>query len=237
MSSSTFARALVLALWSGFFAYLWVSQEMVRYLGPRTYWVVPFGCITLGAAAGAHLTTLWRARGGSKGTGRRMSRSDAFGIGVLLIPIVAVIAVPHAELGALAVSRKATGAGATSALAAPTASDRRSPPSFIDVHHANESEEYARALGVADGTELSLTGFVSESHGPQEFVITRFYVSCCAADAIPYSVTVLAEQSRAGFADNTWLRVNGVLRNDGNELKLVAESLEEIEQPDSPYLY
>jgi uncharacterized repeat protein (TIGR03943 family) len=236
MNTSRSVRALVLALWSAFFAYLWVSDEMVRYLGPRTYWVVPFGCITLGAAAAAQLASAWRDR--ERGAGPwGMSRGDLMGVVALLVPIVAVIAVPSAELGALAVSRKAPGAGAASTLAAPSASERGRPPSFIDVYYANESVEYARSLGIGEGTELRLTGFVSESLGPDEFVLTRFYVSCCAADAIPYSVTVLTGANHAGFPENSWVRVSGELGTDGDEFKLMAETLEEIEQPDSPYLY
>ena len=232
MSNSTLARAIVLALWSVFFAYLWVSEEMVRYLGPRTYWVVPFGCITLGAAALAHFVTLRRERkAGSSGGG--MSRSDLVGIAALLIPIIAVLAVPQAELGALAVSRKATGTGATSALVAPPAPEAGREPSFIDVYYANDSGEYATALGIQEGTELDLTGFVSATDGPDEFTLTRFYVSCCAADAIPYSVTV-----RGGgvYPDNTWLRVNGALESHEGQFELVAGSIEEVDTPENPYL-
>jgi len=235
MNNSKLARAIVLLLWSGFFAYLWISDEMVRFLGPRTYWVVPFGCLTLGGAAFAHLVALRREhKAGHKAEGG-MSRSDLVGIAVLLVPIVAVIAVPQAELGAQAVTRKATGAGATSALLAPSAPDAGRPPNFIDVHFANDSDEYAAALGIGDGTPLNLTGFVSSTNGTSDFTLTRFYVSCCAADAIPYSVSVVKEG--AGYPDNTWLRVNGVLQSEGRELKLMAEAIEEVEPPDNPYLY
>jgi uncharacterized repeat protein (TIGR03943 family) len=234
MSNSRLARAIVLTLWSGFFAYLWISNEMVRFLGPRTYWVVPFGCITLGAAAFAHFVTLRRDRKAGATTERRMSRGDLIGITALLVPIVAVIAVPQAELGALAVSRKVTGAGATSSLVAPPAPDAGRPPNFIDVHYANDSDKYATALGIGEGTALNLTGFVSATNGPNEFTLTRFYVSCCAADAVPYSVRVLGPGS--DYPDNTWLRVDGVLESDGDQLKLAAGAIEEVDEPDSPYL-
>jgi uncharacterized repeat protein (TIGR03943 family) len=235
MSNSTLARTIVLSLWSAFFAYLWMSDEMVRFLGPRTYWVVPFGCLTLGSAALAHAVTMLRERKTDERTRGGMSRNDLVGIAALLVPIVAVIAMPQAELGAQAVSRKATAAGATSALLAPPEPDAGRPPNFIDVHYANDSTQYATALGIGEGTMLNLTGFVSATHGPNEFTLTRFYVSCCAADAIPYSVDVLREG--AEYPDNTWLRVNGVLRSEGEELKLVAGAVEKVEQPDNPYLY
>lgn len=239
MSNSRLARALVITLWAGFFGYLWASNDMVRYLGPRTYWVVPFGCITLGAAAAAHFVALHSERRSPAGTraATGLSRSDLIGIAALMLPIVAAAAVPQAELGALAVSRKATGAGATAGLLAPPAPEAGRDPNFIDVHFANESEEYATTLGIGDGTELALIGFVSESRtGTGEFTLTRFYVSCCAADAIPYSVTVVGEGG-VDFADNTWLRVDGMLANDGSEYRLMADSIEEVAEPDSPYLY
>lgn len=234
MSNSRVARATVLTLWAGFFAYLWVSNEMVRFLGPRTYWVVPFGCLTLGAAALAHFVTIRREHKAGVRTGGGMSRSDQIGIAALLLPIVAVVAVPQAELGALAVSRKLTGAGATSTLVAPPVPDAGRPPNFIDVHYANESDEYASALGIGEGTAVELTGFVSDTSGPGEFTLTRFYVSCCAADAVPYSVSVLKPETE--YADNTWLRVDGVLESDGDQLKLAAANVEEVDEPDSPYL-
>jgi uncharacterized repeat protein (TIGR03943 family) len=208
---------------------------MVRFLGPRTYWVVPFGCLTLGSAAIAHAVTMLRERKTDDRAKGGMSRSDLVGIAALLVPIIAVIALPQAELGAQAVSRKATATGATSALLAPPEPDPDRPPNFIDVHYASDSSDYAIALGIGDGTTMNLTGFVSASTSPNEYTLTRFYVSCCAADAIPYSVSVLGEG--AEYPDNTWLRVNGVLRSEGGELKLVAGAVEKVEPPHNPYLY
>lgn len=229
---SHLVRALVLTSWSAFFGYLWVSDEMVRYLGPRTYWVVPFGCLTLGAAALIHFATLPRDEGGGA-----ISRGDLAGIAALLVPIVAVLAVPGAELGALAVSRKAAGAGATAGLIAPPQRNEGRPPSFIDIHFANESEESAAALGISDGTEVTLVGFVSAHRDTQgELDLTRFYVSCCAADAIPYSVTV-ATAGGGDYPINSWLKVTGELVYGSTEYRLEPRSIDLIEEPENPYLY
>ena len=40
-------RALALVAWASVFAWLWITGESVRYLGPRTQWVVPVGAIWL----------------------------------------------------------------------------------------------------------------------------------------------------------------------------------------------
>ncbi|MPZ91156.1 MAG: hypothetical protein GEU68_05940 [Actinobacteria bacterium] len=36
------------------------------------------------------------------------------------------------------------------------------------------------------------------------------------------------------YPDNTWLRVDGVLESDGDQLKLAAGAIEEVDEPDSP---
>ena len=41
--------------WGALFAWLWLSGESVRYLGPRTQWVVPVGALGLTLAAAGYL--------------------------------------------------------------------------------------------------------------------------------------------------------------------------------------
>lgn len=45
--------------------------------------------------------------------------------------------------------------------------------------------------------------------------LTRFATFCCAADAVPYSVTVDSEGT--DFPDDTWLTVTGTLMNESGE--------------------
>lgn len=225
-------RALVLAAWSAFFVYLRVSGEMTRYLGPRTYWVVTFGAVTLGLAAAVHLMTLRSARKSTP------TRSDLVGFATLLIPLLAITAVPRPDLGALAASRKATGGVGAAGFVAPPAPEAGREPSFIDVHFANESDEYAATLGIADGTPMHLVGFVSEEAGSDGAIqLSRFYVSCCAADAIPYSVTVQPGDSQAVTSTNTWLEVSGSLTRTETGWVLVADDVKRTAEPENPYLY
>jgi uncharacterized repeat protein (TIGR03943 family) len=225
------ARTVVLLVWASFFAYLWLTGEMTRYLGPRTYWVVPFGMATLVGAAAIHVATL-RSR-----SPRKLSPGQIGGLSVLLIPIVAVVVVPRPDLGALAASRKATGVGAAAGYMAPPASSD-AEPSFIDVHFANESPEYGTKRGVVEGRALDLVGFVSRSPASPggAFELSRFYVSCCAADAIPYSVVVDPAGSSVDFSADTWLSVSGVLRRGPGGFELEARSIREVKEPRDPYL-
>ena len=224
-------RAIVLLCWSGFFAWLWISGEMTRYLGPRTYWVVIFGAVSLGAAAVAHLVTLRRSEGT---TG--IVASDAAGALVLLIPLLAVLIVPNAQLGAQAASRKASSGGFAAASLLPIP-DPGEEISFREIHYASESAEYAGAAGIASGVEVELVGFVTHPAGaPGTFSLTRFYVSCCAADAIPYSVPISAPAGE-GRSEDDWLRVTGTLVDTPDGWLLEATEISASEPPEEPYLY
>lgn len=225
------ARGLVLACWAAFFAWLHVSGEKTRYLGPRTYWVIVFGAIVLGAAALAHLVA-------ARGAARRLETRDAWGIGALLVPLLAVAAVPSAELGALAASRKSAGAGAASVGAiAPPAPEAGEAISFAQIHYASESETYAAEAGIAEGMEVELTGFVTHPDGlpPGTLGLTRFHVSCCAADAVPYTVPLVLDP--ASRDDDEWLEVRGRLALLGGVYVLEPVDVAAVDAPPDPYLY
>lgn len=228
-------RTLVLTAWTSFFAWLWLSGEVSRYLGPRTYWVVPFGALFLGGTAAMHLVTI-RAPVPRPG----LSRGDLIGTALLLAPLVAVIVVPDADLGSLASSRKSTASGVSAAEAlAPPVGEPIENPSFRDITYAEESTAYADATGVTEGTKTTLVGFVDEgTDGPSgTFTLTRFYVSCCAADAIPFSVAVDPGAVDPGLEVDQWAEVQGTLTRQGDALVVVAEAVDPVEEPDDPYLY
>ena len=228
-------RAMALAAWAGFFVWLWISGEMSRYLGPRTYWVIPFGATVLAGAALMHVATVR-----SPTPRPRPSPADLVGTVLLVAPLVAVSIVPNADLGSLAASRKSTTGGVSAAgQLNPQAATIIENPTFRDIAYAEESERYADAIGVGDGTEVELLGFVDEGEGGPEgtFELTRFYVSCCAADAIPYSVAVDPAPGAPDLDADEWAEVSGALERRGDRFVVVAESLERVAEPKEPYLY
>ena len=222
-------RGGVLLVWAGFLAFLWLSGEVSRYLGPRTYWVVVFGFIALGLAGLGHLVTARSAEP------RRIDLREVAGMLVLLSPLLAIALVPNAGLGALAASRKsASGVGAGAAYApAPESDDEIS---FIHIQYASESDEYAASAGIAEGLEVDLVGFVSASDGGN-YELTRFYVSCCAADAIPYTASIQAGERATGYREDQWLHVRGRLVDAGGEWTVEPIMIGPVSAPDDPYLY
>ena len=92
------ARLVVLAAWSVCLIWLWASGEVMRYLGPRTAWVVSFGAVALSAA-----TILYaRAGAGTPDARRPLTIGEAAGLAALLVPVLIAFLMAHAALGSLA---------------------------------------------------------------------------------------------------------------------------------------
>lgn len=229
MNGRRLLRGLALAAWALFFWWLAIWDEMTRYLGPRTYWVAWFGAIVLTGAAAAHIVTL---RTGGR---QRVTRGDIGGVVLILVPILVVAAVPSAGLGALAAARKSSGGGVGS-ITVPRPAARSGEIGFSEIYYASQSSEYAQAVGIVDGTTVDLTGFVTHPKGepPGTFSLTRFYISCCAADAVPYSVVV---HWRDGPPEDQWLRIGGTLASTEDGFEVTAERVTDVPEPKNPYLY
>jgi uncharacterized repeat protein (TIGR03943 family) len=211
-------RAGVLFAWAGFYAYLWIGGDMARYLGPRTQWVTIFGGLTLAATGIAYLAI-------SRSSRPAMDPRELRALALIVAPVVVAAALPGAQLGALAASQKGVGAAASSLALVP---EPAGEVSFREIHFASSSPRYAASAGIGPGTPAELTGFVTSAPPASswDLELTRFYVSCCAADAIPYSVAVVdAGPRRSRYPEDTWLRAGGDLELRADRLVLVARVL------------
>jgi uncharacterized repeat protein (TIGR03943 family) len=92
------------------------------------------------------------------------------------------------------------------------------------------------------GQQASVVGFVYfDERLPQgQFFVSRFILSCCAADG--YAVGMVVEwPEAASLAQDTWVQVRGpvdaVSLDDGISPLIRAEAVELVAQPDQPYLY
>jgi uncharacterized repeat protein (TIGR03943 family) len=240
--SSRPLRALVLVAWAGFFVSLWIAGDADRYLGPRTTWVVPFGAITLSLAAVAYGVLALR-----EGSSRPVTRIEALGHFALLVPIMAVLVVPRAELGAQAARKKDTNRSiaaaqlseakksAAKAAIAATKKEEISDIDFLSIASITTDPRYANYIGVKAGVLVRFVGFVVQTDQPDRFRLARFLISCCAADAVPVFVEVDAGgQTIPG--DNSWLDITGRLTKENGKFIVAAKSMVQTQQPSDPYL-
>jgi uncharacterized membrane protein YcgQ (UPF0703/DUF1980 family) len=94
--------------------------------------------------------------------------------------------------------------------------------------------------------ERSLIEWVRTLHvypePPPEYVlISRFVITCCAADAYPVGLPVKLDQDRTAFTPDTWLEVEGQMMTETiagkRQLIVQAKSLKKIPTPENPYYY
>jgi uncharacterized repeat protein (TIGR03943 family) len=224
MPARHLARTVALATWAAFFDWLWLSGASGRFVGPRTAWVVLFGAATLTAVAALHLATGRRAPPDE----RPVTVPELGGLLVLVAPVLALLAVPGANLGALAVQRK----GDQAAYRPPPRRSASAPIDIFDVAYASKDASFAAERGIAPGRRVVLTGLASGT-GSRGFDLARFVTTCCAADAVPYRVRIV----RAGnVRDDRWYRVTGRLERPGRgDFRVRATRLARIPTPADPY--
>lgn len=89
---------------------------------------------------------------------------------------------------------------------------------------------------------VDVTGFVFQDVrlSPGQFMVGRFTITCCVADALALGM-VVNWPGVEGLVDNTWVRVRGSIvltELDGRTLPMIrAETVEMVDQPEQPYLF
>ena len=163
----------------------------------------------------------------------------------LLVPIACLAAIPILPLGSGAVSERRA-----NVVVARTAADARAtPPPQLAEGEVTLLDFMTRVVTLPDQpfTEpVTVTGFVaSRSPSAGEFVLGRFVMSCCAADAQPVLITVRTDGPLP--RKDAWVRVTGTQvpaavdltdaeRAEPSNIVLEASDVEPVEQPDQPYL-
>jgi putative membrane protein len=221
-------RALALVFWAGLFAWLWATGESVRYLGPRTEWVVPVGALGLTLAAAGYLSA---TRDESP---TRLRLREALGLVGLVVPVMAAAVLANAQLGALAASNKLSSRGIDSSALARLASRDAKHIGFLQLNAAGRDDGLTRELGLGEGRSVELTGFVSATG--RLFTLSRFYITCCVADAVPIGVRVSAGLRGAKLRKDDWIGVTGVLQRGHREWIVKALRIERVKPPSDPYL-
>jgi uncharacterized repeat protein (TIGR03943 family) len=225
-------RTVALAAWAGLFLWLWITGESVRYLGPRTQWVIPLGAVGLGLAA------LGYARATRERPSPRVPGRELLGLLGLVLPILAAATLAHAELGSLAASNKLSSRGIDPSALARLASKDAHGVGFLQLNAAGRDAELSRELGLAPGTPVRLVGFVSaQPHHGRPLELSRFYITCCVADAVPIAVEVEAGPSAARRLNkDDWLDVTGPVQHRPGAWVIHAARLRHIKTPSDPYL-
>lgn len=159
---------------------------------------------------------------------------------LLLVPMLALITIPQVPLGAFAVGLGSDRASfVRPSLDLPPLPDRREGAVDLSI-----SDFIARTLfapRTLEGVPVRLRGFVApEPEAPSGYLLSRFRIGCCAADAQAMQVVVVNDVPRRA---DMWLEVVGVAKAapDGSgrrpEMELHLVQARPIPIPDDPYEY
>ncbi len=228
-SPKRLSGAFALAAWAGLFWFLMASDRTAFYLSSRTDWVVPVGAVILTIA------TVGRFASARSDHEEPLSSKEAWGLGIIVLPVVVVLALPPASLSSFAASRRSSFASAGFVTSAEDVAEGEI--SLADVAGARRDDGAMKALVERAGTEVDFTGFVTRDAGmaADEFVLTRFLISCCVADALSVEVRVVGAPP-GQFTKDDWVRVAGKIYPVGGEVILDAHSIDGVKRPDKPYL-
>lgn len=109
--------------------------------------------------------------------------------------------------------------------------------------------EWVRTLNVYPepdaytGQKVKVQGFViHDPKLPEEyFLLSRFVITCCAADAYPVSLPVKLKESRNDYPVDTWLEIEGQMITTElagkRQLTIQPKSIQKIPEPKNPYDY
>jgi uncharacterized repeat protein (TIGR03943 family) len=229
-SQRRIALASVLAAWSGLFWFLILADRVDLYLSTRTSWVVPM------AAGGLAAVALGLVLAGRSPRPEPVRVREAVVMTLLVAPVVLLLTLPPSSLGSFSAPKKARFAG--SALATIYGRfDATSEITLLAVAAGQTSEEGSRLLANRAGSEVDFVGFVARDTSAEadELMLSRYVVTCCAADATVVQVRVV-NVTPGRFGPDDWIEVRGRIYPIGREVIVLASSIQEVPRPDRPYL-
>ncbi|HEX9124509.1 MAG TPA: TIGR03943 family protein [Actinomycetota bacterium] len=228
-SPSRVGGGLVLGAWATLFWFLLLSGRDNLYLSTRTSWVVPVGAALLSAASLGRLASA-RVRAPEP-----LGRREAWILGAMVLPVVLVLALPPATLGSFSAGKRA--GFAASGVATPLGDIGTGQLTLIDVAAAQTTKQGETALAKRAGEAVGFVGFVTRyaDTPADEFLLSRYIVTCCVADATIAQVRVV-NVTPGAFAANQWVEVKGTIYPLGREVIVNASSVASVPRPSRPYL-
>jgi putative membrane protein len=183
--------------------------------------------------------SIWFLFDTSKHGHRRIGWS---GLALMALPVILGVLVAPTPLGGGAlVNRRVTTVG-LGGVSDGTTTVLKVDPGKRNVLDWVQAFSQAPDAAVFTGQEATLVGFVYRDEGCDDdhFLLSRFVIVCCVADAVPVGLPV-RWPGAADLAGDQWVEVHGTFEVSeyGGETMpiLVADRVTPTERPAQPYLY
>jgi uncharacterized repeat protein (TIGR03943 family) len=168
------------------------------------------------------------------------------GVALVLLPIVLGLAVPPQPLGASALANREVNAGLTQTtlpgIVGSVTQKATTDKNVLDWWKTFRASPNLNEDQAVIGQEARVVGFVykDKRYGDHHFLVIRYLVSCCVADASALGLLV-AWPEGAKLKNDQWVEVSGTFRPgelEGWKMPvLIAKSVTPVSMPDQPYLY
>jgi uncharacterized repeat protein (TIGR03943 family) len=239
-------RTAVLLAMGVYLTFLLISGNLSNYMNSHFHWLVGVAAGLFYFLGGWNLLVVWRGSPephtlddnlNISHEGHTHTNVSWWAIGIASLPLVFALLVPSRPLGADAVHRISfSPVGVASA-----ASAARSP---LDRNILDWLREFNRIDNPAafNGVPARVIGFIyREPHmSDDEFMVARFTISCCVADAFAIGLPVRMEGA-AAYSTGAWIEVEGTFQAgtfDDRAIPILHPTrIELTDVPARPYLY
>lgn len=244
----SFQGLLLLGL-SIFFASKAINGQLTWYINSRFIPLTIFGIIFLAVLAQTAFSEIKRSRQAEEHDEHEHDHEhdhahdpSPANLWIMLIPLAIGLLIPARPLDSSAFSTKGFNTSAplvssdASARIFETESEERNVLDWLKIFN------YESDVTQFIGQQASVVGFVyfDEELESDQFYVSRFVVSCCAADGFAIAMPVQWNESQALERD-AWVLVKGsidAITLDGHVVPMiVAESVQSVPVPDQPYLF
>jgi uncharacterized repeat protein (TIGR03943 family) len=242
---------IALTSWGVLLLKYWLSNQLNLLIHPNYFVLViitGFALLTIATLRGFQLYTQFRQQARGRAVplpvGQHISLFPP-GWGSALLTITAILGLiitPQVFASQTAIQR-----GITESISL----TRAQPQSFKSPTNPADRTliEWVRTLNVYPEPDaytnqaVKVTGFAvhPSDFPPQYFMITRFVITCCAADAYPVGLPVKLKENRTSYPVDSWFEVEGKMIteifNGRRQLTIEASSLKKVPKPENPYYY
>jgi uncharacterized repeat protein (TIGR03943 family) len=234
---------LAIASWGILMLRYWHTGKLSLLIHRDYFWLVIAGGIGLSIISSLKALELLRKRANIPDERHITLFPPGFSSALLLLTAILGLAItPRVFASQTALQR-----GVTDVLQA----TRSQPQAFRSSVRSDERTltDWVRTLNVYPepdaytGQSVKVQGFVIHPLGlPSDYLLlSRFVITCCAADAYPVGLPVQLTQNSQAYPQDTWLEVEGkmITQNLQNkrQLTIQASSLKPIPEPQNPYEY
>lgn len=238
---------LILATWGVMLTRFWVGGRLSLLLHPNYHWLSNGAAVLFLVMAAIRAIQIGRHVGGGF-LGWRTNPEDHVNLLPRQVSILLLISV--AVFGLIFIPQPFSSETALQRGISETAGQTRSRPQrFVRSRSPEERTiiDWVRTLSVYPEPDaytdqaVNVSGFVI--HPPNwptdVFMVARFVLTCCAADAYPVGLPVHLGGAQEPPAPDTWLAVQGTMQTQTlvgkRQLVIIPSRLEPIPEPSNPY--